>query len=223
MIGLLALHEADASQHLGPVLHELRLLRLRGGRRLFVRRHVRAGRRENLVARYEHRLREVDGRVSLAHGDPEKVRTLGDLFVDEPLVLAPEDYGDGPLRGERDDVGREIARRLHMLAVEPLAGGRPDDGDAVCDSLFERRELLARVHYVGRVHGEPLALVPRILEVGGREPEMADPHVRHGAAARADVPRVERPHEDDSYVVQRIPLFFHFTAWGESCPSNISR
>ena len=129
---------------------------------------------------------------------------LRDLLVEEPLVLASEDNRDWPRAGEREDVCRAVARRLHMLAVQPLAGRRPDDGDAVGDRLLERRELLAAFQYVRRVHGEAHPLLPVVLEVRRGEAQAAYPHVGHRAAARADVARVERADEDYAYVLKRV-------------------
>ena len=103
--------------------------------------------------------------------------------------------------GERENVGGAIARRLDVLAVEPFAGGRADDGNAVGDRLLERRELLAVREDVRRMHGKPLALVPGILQIGGREDEVVDAHVGHRPAGRTDVAGIEGPDQDHADVV----------------------
>ena len=129
---------------------------------------------------------------------------LRDLFVKKPPVLSPENDRDRPRLGYRENVCRAVARRLHVLAVKPLARGRADYGDAVRDRLLERSELLTRIHYIGRVNGHPLALFPRILDVRRGETKVVYPHVRHRAAAGADIAGVESANENDVYVVERI-------------------
>ena len=151
------------------------------------------------------------------------MRTLRDLVVQEPLVLAAEDERDRPRLREREEVRRTVARRLHVLAVEPFARRRADDRDAVRDRLFQTRELLARVQDVGRVHREPLALLPRILEIRRGKAQVADAHVRHRAAGGADVAGVERADEHDANVVQRRVHRAPPVGSLNSSPSNTSR
>ena len=88
-----------------------------------------------------------------------------------------------------------------MLAIESLARRRPHDRHAVRNRLLKSRKLLAGVHDVRGVHGETLALVPAVLQVRGREPQVTDAHVGHRPAGRADVPGIERSDEDDANVV----------------------
>ena len=113
----------------------------------------------------------------------------------------------------------------YVLAVEPAAGGGADHGHAVRHRLLERGELLPSVENVGGVHRHALALVPRVLEVGGGEDELVEAHVGHGAAGAADVAGVERADEHDLDVVEGGHCRYSFVRGpsesrgpDESCP-----
>ena len=88
-----------------------------------------------------------------------------------------------------------------MLAIESLARRRPHDRHAVRNRLLKSRKLLAGVHDVRGVHGETLALVPAVLQVRGREPQVTDAHVGHRPAGRADVPRIQGADQHHTNVI----------------------
>ena len=175
-----------------------------------MRRLVAARRGEELVARDEHGLREIDRRVALVHRNANEMGALGDLLVQEPLVLAPEDERDGPGLRQRKNVRRAIPRRLHVLAVKPFPRRRPHDGHAVRNRLLEGRELLAGVHDVRRMHRQPLALVPAVLQVRRGQAQVVNAHVGHRPAGRADVSGVEGADEHHADVLKRIHFVIGF-------------
>ena len=128
------------------------------------------------------------------------MRAKQQLFVEQPLVLAPEDKGDRGGGCNPDQLRGRLAGIDEMAPEEPSAAGRADDGSAVGHRLGERRVRAAGVKDVGRVHGHRAGVVHGQSRIGRDKAQVADAAVGHRAADAADVASIERPDKDDADV-----------------------
>ena len=89
-----------------------------------------------------------------------------------------------------------------MAAVEAGPRGGAGDQSAVGNGCGERGELAPFLENVGGVAGPHLGIVALGIGARGDERKVAQAHILHGPADRADVGGIERVDQHDAYVFE---------------------